>query len=332
MIEPPGFQAATAAGTRTLMLSTWAAGRQCQSAPDLDPVGPTRGSPRQEGRSRRGCRAERHAGARQPDLRHTTNVPQRLGFSAPARGARDADVTLALNTPVRPGRSVMTALAEATADRALAHALHRDVPGRPRRAACRRVGGRPGLFVPGLYRDDPAWIRQARAADLVTLFAVAPVLAFSLWRARRGSAVAWRLAALGYLVYNYSIFGFSVAINPMTPVHLAVLGISTWALVLALMAAAGSSRELAPGMLPSHDSGPLRRRRVVRGVVAGSDRPGDHERAARPGARPMGLRQIRSTHWILRLRCHSSRLRQFGSDGISTAARNSHCRPWPGCC
>src|SRR4051812_2074894 len=94
------------------------------------------------------------------------------------------------------------------------------------------VSAGAGVLGPGLSRDDPAWIRQARAADLVTLFAVAPVLALSLWRARRGSVLAWLtgLAALGYLVYNYAIFGFSVAINPMTPVHLAVLGISTWAL------------------------------------------------------------------------------------------------------
>ena len=35
---------------------------------------------------------------------------------------------------------------------------------------------------------------------------------------------------------NYGIFGFSVVINPMTPLHLAVLGLSGWALVLSLNA------------------------------------------------------------------------------------------------
>lgn len=94
-----------------------------------------------------------------------------------------------------------------------------------------------GLFVPGLYRDSDAWIRQARAADLVTLFAVVPALAVALWRARAGSGVGRLavLAALGYLAYTYAIFGFSVAINPMTPVHLAVLGLSVWSLLFGVI-------------------------------------------------------------------------------------------------
>src|SRR5207248_4445301 len=79
-----------------------------------------------------------------------------------------------------------------------------------------------GLSITHLYRDAAPWVRQARAADLVTLFVVAPTLAVALWRARR----AWTesryiaLGAVGYLVYNYAIFGFSVAINAMTPLHL----------------------------------------------------------------------------------------------------------------
>ena len=94
-----------------------------------------------------------------------------------------------------------------------------------------------GLVVPGLYHDSDGWIRQARAADFVTLFAVVPVLAISLLRIRAGSPAArlTALAALGYLVYNYGIFGFSVAINAMSPVHIAVLGLSVWSLVIALL-------------------------------------------------------------------------------------------------
>jgi hypothetical protein len=94
-----------------------------------------------------------------------------------------------------------------------------------------------GLLIPHLYRDSAAWVRQARAADLVTLFAVAPTLAGALWRARRGSSASRYIAlgAVGYLVYNYAIFGFSVAINPMTPVHLAVLGLSVWSLVFGVI-------------------------------------------------------------------------------------------------
>jgi hypothetical protein len=97
-----------------------------------------------------------------------------------------------------------------------------------------------GLFVPDLYRDSEAWVRQARAADLVTFLIVVPTLGIGLWRARSGSD-AGRLAAfaaLGYLAYNYGIFGFSVAINPMTPVHISVLGLAVWALTLGAIAVA----------------------------------------------------------------------------------------------
>ena len=52
-------------------------------------------------------------------------------------------------------------------------------------------------------------------------------------------------AALGYLAYNYGIFGFSVAINPMTPVHIAILGLAVWAMVLGAVAVA--RRPLGPG-------------------------------------------------------------------------------------
>jgi hypothetical protein len=42
------------------------------------------------------------------------------------------------------------------------------------------------------------------------------------------------IAALGYLAYSYAIFAFSVVINPLTPVHIAILGSATWSLVLAV--------------------------------------------------------------------------------------------------
>lgn len=89
-----------------------------------------------------------------------------------------------------------------------------------------------GLLVPGLYRDSEGWIRQARAADFVTLIAVVPVLGICLWRGMTGKGRLIGLGALGYLVYTYAIFGFSVAINAMTPLHFAVLGLSVWSVAL----------------------------------------------------------------------------------------------------
>ncbi len=91
-----------------------------------------------------------------------------------------------------------------------------------------------GLLGSGLYRDTAEMVRQARATDLVTLAVVLPALGLGLWRARSGSATARLVAigALGYMAYSYAIYGFSVVINPLTPVHLAILGLATWALVL----------------------------------------------------------------------------------------------------
>lgn len=91
-----------------------------------------------------------------------------------------------------------------------------------------------GLVVAGLYRDTAEMVRQAHAADLVTLFVVAPMLGLALWRARSGSATGRVIAvgALGYLAYSYAIYAFSVVVNPLTVVHIAIFGLATWSVVL----------------------------------------------------------------------------------------------------
>jgi hypothetical protein len=91
-----------------------------------------------------------------------------------------------------------------------------------------------GLLIPGLYRDTPYWVQQARGTDLATLLVAVPILTFGLWAVRRGSA-AGRLAVFAgllYVVYNYGIFVFSVVMNPLTAVHIAIVGFSLWSLVL----------------------------------------------------------------------------------------------------
>ena len=92
-----------------------------------------------------------------------------------------------------------------------------------------------GLAISGLYVDAPNWVQQARGTDLATLFLAVPVLAVGLATARRGSP-AGRLAVVAgllYLVYNYAIFAFSVAMNQLTALHIAILGLALWSLVLA---------------------------------------------------------------------------------------------------
>ncbi len=100
-----------------------------------------------------------------------------------------------------------------------------------------------GLAVPGLYVDAPNWVQQAQGTDLATLFLAVPVLVAGLWTASRGSS-AGRLtvvAGLLYLAYNYAIFAFSVAMNPLTAVYIAIFGLSLWSLLLAGRAAVGGA-------------------------------------------------------------------------------------------
>ena len=97
------------------------------------------------------------------------------------------------------------------------------------------VAALAGLAVTGLYVDSPNWVQQAQGTDLATLFLAVPVLALGLWTASRGSS-AGRLAVVAgllYLVYNYAIFAFSVAMNPLTAVHIAIFGLALWSLLLA---------------------------------------------------------------------------------------------------
>jgi hypothetical protein len=92
-----------------------------------------------------------------------------------------------------------------------------------------------GLALPGLYVDAPNWAQQARGTDLATLFLAVPVLAIGQWMSGRGSS-AGRLAVVAgllYLVYNYAIFAFAVALNPLTAIHIAIFGLSLWSLLLA---------------------------------------------------------------------------------------------------
>jgi hypothetical protein len=96
------------------------------------------------------------------------------------------------------------------------------------------VAAGAGLLIPGLYRDAPYWVEQARGTDLGTLLVAVPVLALGLWAARRRSGAGQLavFAGLLYVVYNYGIFVFSVAMNPLTAVHIAIVGLAVWSLVL----------------------------------------------------------------------------------------------------
>jgi hypothetical protein len=107
-----------------------------------------------------------------------------------------------------------------------------------------------GLVFTGLYVDAPNWAQQARGTDLATLFFAVPVLAIGLWASTRGSSAGRLAVAAGllYLVYNYAIFAFAVAMNPLTAVHIAIFGLSLWSLVLSGRTAVEGSDEVSEGL------------------------------------------------------------------------------------
>ena len=143
------------------------------------------------------------------------------------------------------------------------------------------VAALAGLLVPGLYVDAPNWVQQARGTDLATLFLAVPVLAIGLWSAGHGSA-AGRLAVVAgllYLVYNYAIFAFSVAMNPLTAMYIAILGLALWSLVLGGREAVAGTEDLAESAEPARGGRtPCRRRPVVRPSLARPDLRHEHDR------------------------------------------------------
>jgi hypothetical protein len=99
------------------------------------------------------------------------------------------------------------------------------------------VASAAGLLIGGLYPDDP-WAREAlRGGDLATLVVAAPVLVVSLASTIRGSirAQAALVGALAYGIYNYAFYAFGAAFNDIFLLHVALLTLSIWATVLAVM-------------------------------------------------------------------------------------------------
>ena len=90
-----------------------------------------------------------------------------------------------------------------------------------------------GIFVNGLYRDNPYFTAQAVGQDFISLVIVLPTLIVTAFLASRGSPHA-RLIWLGgliYLVYTYVVAAFDVNFNPLFLVYVAVLGCSLYALI-----------------------------------------------------------------------------------------------------
>ena len=94
------------------------------------------------------------------------------------------------------------------------------------------------LQATAVYGDETRVLSDAATAqDLVGLAVVVPLLLILSRAAARGSLTCWLccLGCLGFTVYNYAIYAFSIHFGPLFLVWVAVLGLSLFALITGLV-------------------------------------------------------------------------------------------------
>jgi hypothetical protein len=104
-------------------------------------------------------------------------------------------------------------------------------------AALAAVASAGGLLADGLYRDNAFVASTWVGNDAVTLAVAVPLLVAATVLAGRGSLRAhlvW-VGMLDYMLYNFAFYLFGAAFNVYFLVYAALLGLSVWALALALM-------------------------------------------------------------------------------------------------
>jgi hypothetical protein len=90
-----------------------------------------------------------------------------------------------------------------------------------------------GLYNPGIYElSTPNWLTQTVVQDGVNLFLIAPVLIVAALYAFQGVKFAFLMwgGTVGYLVYTFLIYCFSVHFNVLFPIYCLVLGLSVFSL------------------------------------------------------------------------------------------------------
>lgn len=110
------------------------------------------------------------------------------------------------------------------------------------------------LILPDPYAAVPDQLRPgAWSQDTLSAPAALALLVVN-WRLRKGWAKGWSIWAglVGYLVYAYALYSFDRVLSPAYPLYLAVLALSTLALVLFV-------RAVDPGALSSTPRPPPRR-------------------------------------------------------------------------
>jgi len=95
----------------------------------------------------------------------------------------------------------------------------------------------PTFFVDGILNGTPVMNGSARGTALTMCALALPVLAVGLVTSTRGSVWgrAVLMGALGYLTYNATLLVYATPFNELFLVYVALLGLSLWTLVSALL-------------------------------------------------------------------------------------------------
>jgi hypothetical protein len=91
-------------------------------------------------------------------------------------------------------------------------------------------------LVPGVLRGTAVMNGSARGTALVVLLVAVPALAIAMWFAARGSAraqIVW-LGAVGYILYNSTLFLFMTPFNQLFLLYVAMLSLAIWSTAIVI--------------------------------------------------------------------------------------------------
>lgn len=91
-------------------------------------------------------------------------------------------------------------------------------------------------LVPGVLRGTAVMNGSARGTALVVLLVAVPTLAIAMWFATRGSAraqIVW-LGAVGYILYNSTLFLFMTPFNNLFLLYVAMLSLGIWSTAIVI--------------------------------------------------------------------------------------------------
>ncbi|HXN77963.1 MAG TPA: hypothetical protein VN965_04195 [Candidatus Dormibacteraeota bacterium] len=91
-------------------------------------------------------------------------------------------------------------------------------------------------LVPGVLRGTAVMNGSARGTALVVLLIAVPALAIAMWFTARGSAraqIVW-LGAVGYILYNSTLFLFMTPFNNLFLLYVAMLSLGIWSTAMVI--------------------------------------------------------------------------------------------------